>query len=107
MRDDPAPGQWFAAATERILAGCRALQQPFQIKVGDQVYPVSTYLIATEKFEEICQLVDAASGRPFLEGIRLMQRQLQLWVPTLPDEVALRLTGRQVLNALHVIWERL
>lgn len=107
MFDDPAQGKYLAAATKRVFMGRRALQEPLRIKIGDQAYPVAMHRIAdTEKFEEICSLVDAASGRPFLEGFHLLQRQLQLWVPTLPDEVAARLTARQALNALHAIWER-
>ena len=71
------------------------------VRIGGQEYPVRNPMdIPLVEIEEMLHIQEALAGKPWHAQLGLARRQVQILIPTLPEEVLNRLTGRQIVRIM-------
>lgn len=71
------------------------------VRFGGTEYPVRDHLdIPMEEIEEMLTIQTSLAGKPWHEQLAMARRQVQILVPSLPEPVLRRLTGRQIVKAM-------
>ncbi len=71
------------------------------VRIGGTEYPVRDHLdIPMEEIEEMLTIQTSLTGKPWHEQLAMARRQVQILVPSLPDSVLRRLTGRQIVKVM-------
>ena len=70
-----------------------------QLKFEGKIYPVRQFIdIEYGQVMEVLNLEQQLTGKPYAQQLELARKQIRILVPSMPDDVLDRLTGRQILR---------